>query len=434
METKLARIAAISEERPEEKFTSLYHYLNEEFLIECHKELPANKASGIDKMTKNRYGENLGENIQDLVNRLKRKVYRPHPVRRTHILKDEKNTRPLGIPAYEDKIVQLALTKILQAIFEPNFLECSYGFRPRRGCHDALISLNSTIKFGKISYVVDADIRGFFTSVDHRWLLEMISLKIADPNVKRLIVKFLKAGVVEGGIKEATESGTPQGAVLSPVLANVYLHYVLDLWFEKCVKPEFRGEAHIIRYADDFVCCFQYKEEAYRFYNALIKRLDKFALEIAEEKTKVIMFGRFAATDCKRGGKKPDTFDFLGFTHYCSTSRNGEFRVKRKTSRNKFKSKIKKFNLWMKANRHDDMEGLMGKIRRSLVGYYRYYGITDNIKSLKLFQYKVKRIIFKWLNRRSQKRSFNWDKFELMLKRIPLPTPKIYVNIYGAQT
>ncbi len=432
METKLTRIAEIARKRPKEKFMSLYHYLNEEFLTICHQELAANRASGVDQVTKSQYEENLEENIRDLVSRLKKKSYRPQPVRRAYIRKDEKSKRPLGIPAYEDKIVQNGLTKILQAIYEADFLNCSYGFRPNRGCHDALRDLNRIIEWGKINYVVDADIRNFFTQVDHKWLMEMISLRIADPNIKRLIVRFLKAGVMERGMKESTEMGTPQGSILSPLLANIYLHYALDLWFENKVKPSCKGEAHIIRYADDYVCCFQYRREAEEFYKELSGRLARFNLEIAEEKTKIINFGRFATKSCKYSGKKkPDTFDFLGFTHYCSKSQKGNFRVKRKTSRKKLKEKMEKFNLWMRKNRHTEIQELMRRVRMSLLGHYRYYGITDNTKTLGQFGYLVRKIIFKWLNRRSQKRSFNWESFNLMLNRNPLPEPKIYVNIYG---
>ncbi|MEX0917096.1 MAG: group II intron reverse transcriptase/maturase, partial [Candidatus Paceibacterota bacterium] len=349
METKLARIAEIAKEKPKERFTSLYHLLNEEMLLQCHVELDGNKAAGIDRVTKAEYEANLEENIRNLAERLKRKGYRPQPVRRTYIPKDEKSMRPLGIPAYEDKIVQLGLNKILQAIYEQDFLNHSYGFRPGRSCHDALKEVNRIIEKGKISYVVDADISGFFTHVDHEWLMKFIELRIEDPNLRRLIVKFLKAGIMEKGIYEDTEEGTPQGSIASPILANIYLHYALDLWFQVAVKKACKGQAEIVRYADDYVCCFQYKEDAERFYKALVTRLAKFSLKIAEEKTKILMFGRFAADNSKRQGLgKPKTFDFLGFTHYCSKGSNGKFRIKRKTSRKKFKAKLKAFKMWLR--------------------------------------------------------------------------------------
>jgi group II intron reverse transcriptase/maturase len=432
METKLARIAEIAKEKPKEQFTSLYHLLNKEMLIECHAELDANKATGIDQVTKEEYERNLDENITSLVERLKRKGYRPQPVRRAFIPKDEKSMRPLGILAYEDKIVQQGLNKLLQAIYEQDFVDHSYGFRPGRSCHDALKELNRIIEKGKISYVVDADIKGFFTNVDHEWLMKFIELRIGDSNIKKLIVKFLKAGIMEKDIYEDTESGVAQGASISPVLANIYLHYALDLWFQMIVKKSCRGQAEIVRYADDFVCCFQLKEDAERFYRALINRLAKFSLEIAEEKTKILAFGRFSADNGKRQGLgKPGTFDFLGFTHYCSTSSKGKFRVKRKTSRKKFKAKVKAFKLWLRAERNSGTEEIMKAVRRKLIGHYTYYGITDNSRMMSTYRFQVSKLLFKWLNRRSQRRSFSFEKFNLFLKCNPLPVPKIYVNIYG---
>ena len=251
METKLARIAKLAKEKPKEQFTSLYHLLNKEMLLKCHAELEANKAAGIDQVTKEEYERNLERNIDSLVERLKKKGYRPQPVRRTYIPKDEKSVRPLGILAYEDKIVQRGLNKLLQAIYEQDFVNHSYGFRPGRNCHDALKEVNRIIEKGKISYVVDADIRGFFSNVDHEWLMKFVDLRIGDPNIKKLIVKFLKVGIMENEIYEDTEEGVAQGSSISPVLANIYLHYALDLWFQAVVKNSCRGQAEIVRYADD---------------------------------------------------------------------------------------------------------------------------------------------------------------------------------------
>jgi len=433
METKLARIAEIARLKPQERFTSLYHLLNEEMLLVCHNELDGSKAAGIDHVTKKEYEENLAANIQDLVARLKTHSYRPQPVRRTYIPKgDGTDRRPLGIPAYEDKIVQLGATKILQSIFEEDFLDFSYGFRPKRSCHMALRSLNRVIEKGSIGYVVDADIRGFFNNMNHEWLMKFIDLRVGDPNMKRLIRRFLKAGVVEDGAWEVTDVGAPQGAVLSPLLANVYLHYALDLWFEKAVKRQCEGQAEMVRYADDFVCCFQTKHDAERFYTALVTRLAKFGLEIAENKSKILMFGRFAeATRQRLGQGKPDTFDFLGFTHHCGQSRDGRFRVKRRTSRKKFNAKVKAFGDWIRQNRHTDIDDIMKTVAQKLFGHYRYYGVTDNSWSLDAFRYQVTKLLFKWLNRRSQRRSFSYDQFNAFLARHPVPSPKIYVSIYG---
>src|SRR5665648_643989 len=432
METKLARIAEIAKAKPKEQFTSLYHLLNREMLFECHAELDANKATGIDQVSKVEYERNLEQNINNLVDRLRNKGYKPQPVRRTYIPKDEKSMRPLGILAYEDKIVQRGLNKLLQAIYEQDFVDHSYGFRPGMNCHDALKEVNRIIEKGKISYVVDADIKGFFTNVDHEWLMKFIELRIGDPNIKKLIVKFLKAGIMEKDIYEDTEAGVAQGASISPVLANIYLHYALDVWFQVIVKKSCKGQAEIVRYADDFICCFQLKDDAERFYKVLIKRLAKFNLEIAEEKTKILAFGRFAADNSKRQGLgKPETFDFLGFTHYCSNSSKGKFRVKRKTSRKKFKAKVKAFKLWLRAERNLGTEEIMKTVRRKLIGHYTYYVITDNSQMMGTYRFQVSKLLFKWLNRRSQRRSFSFDKFNLFLKRNPLPVPKIYVNIYG---
>jgi RNA-directed DNA polymerase len=262
--------------------------------------------------------------------------------------------------------------------------------------------------------------------------MKFLGARVADPNIQRLLKKFLKAGVMELGTWEPTESGTPQGSIVSPILANLYLHYALDLWFEVVVKKACRGDASMVRYADDFVCCFQYKDDAERFYEALIKRLAKFHLQIAEEKTKILEFGRFAEENRKRKGQgKPLTFDFLGFTHYYSKSSKGKFRVKRKTSGKKFKLKVKAFKEWLKAERHQDVGKLMKTIRAKLTGHYRYYGITDNSRAMFLYKFQISKTLLKWLNRRSQRRSFTSEKFNLFLQRNPLPEPKIYVNIYG---
>ncbi len=305
--------------------------------------------------------------------------------------------RPLGIPAFEDKVVQTGLNRILQSIYETDFLDVSYGFRPNRSCHDALKRLNHVIEKGKISYVVDADIKGFFNNVDHGWLMEFIGHRIADPNIKRLIKKYLKAGIMENGEWEPTSTGTPQGSVISPLLANVYLHYVLDLWFEKIVKKSCKGQAEMVRYCDDFVCCFQYKEDAYKFYKALIKRLAKFNLQIAENKSKIIMFGRFAEENHKKMERgKPETFDFLGFTHYCSKGKQGQFRVKRKTSRKKFNAKVREFTQWIKAVRNlYYIKKIFEKVRLKLLGHYRYYGVTDNSNMMCSFRHHILRSLYK---------------------------------------
>lgn len=432
METKLKRITELAKLNDEMMFTSLAHLLNEEHLKQCHHELPSGKATGSKGVTKEGYGNNLDENIKGLVERLKKKAYRPVPVKRTYINKPgSTKKRPLGIPDHEDKIVQRGISKILNAIYECDFLDCSFGFRPNRSCHDALKILNLYIENRFTNYVVDADIKGFFDNVDHEWMMKFLNHRINDPNLLRIISRFLKGGYMEEGKYFDTDKGTPQGGVISPILANVYLHYVLDLWFEKVVRKQCKGQAYMVRYADDFVCCFQYRSDAEAFYSALIKRLQKFKLEVAEDKTKIITFGRFAESDSKRKGQgKPPTFDFLGFTHYCSKSKTGKFRVKRKSSRPKVTAKLKSHKEWLKANRTMDIKGIMTRLNRSLIGYYNYYCITDNTPTVEKFRENIKRLLFKWMNRRSQRKSFSWEKFNLFLRKYPLVRPKVKVKIY----
>jgi len=357
MQTKLERIAEIAKERPEERFTSLVHLINEESLIKAHRMMKAKKAPGIDRVTKDRYQENLKENVKDLMARMKRNAYRPQPVLRKYIPKTSTKTRPLGLPAYEDKLVQLVLKEILEAVYEQDFLNCSYGFRPDLGCHKALKALNYIVENKKINYIVDVDIKGFFEHLDHKRLTEFLSIRIADPKIKRLVVKFLKAGVMEEGRFLPTSEGTPQGGIISPLLANIYLHYVLDLWFKETVRKRCRGSAYLIRYADDAISCFQYPEEARRFYQDLIERLKEFNLELAEDKSKIIPFGKDSID-----GVKPQTFDFLGFTHYAGKSKKGKFRVKRKTSRKKFTVSLKRCKEWLKFNRNTKTKIIMQKL------------------------------------------------------------------------
>jgi group II intron reverse transcriptase/maturase len=431
LETKLAKIAQVAKEKPKEKFTSLAHLLNVEMLLECHQELGGNKAVGIDGVTKAEYEENLLGNIKRLHESLIKMSYKPQAVRRVYIPKPGNKKRPLGIPAYEDKIVQLAVSKILAAIYEQDFLDSSYGFRPGRSCHDALRELNSIIMTKKINWVVDADISGFFDHVDHGWMMKCLEVRIKDIKLLRIIARMLKAGIMEEGEFTASMEGTPQGGIVSPDLANIYLHYALDLWFERVIKRQSNGSAHIVRYCDDFVCCFQYEAEARNFYQMLIQRLRKFNLHIAPEKSKIIEFGLFACQAARKQGRgKPETFDFLGFTHYCGQSQNGKFRVKRKTSRKKYKAAIGRMKQWIRANRTTPINQLFEEIKPKLIGHYRYYGITDNGPLVSRYWYETMKLLFKWLNRRSQRNSYTWDRFLLLLKAKPLPKAKIYVSIF----
>ena len=431
METKLHLITKRAIEDKRFKFTSLAHLLNETSLKECFYMLEKDKAAGVDEVTFEEYEMYLNTNIQKLVKRMKTGKYYPQPVRRAYIPKGEGKFRPLGIPCLEDKIVQMGVSRILNAIFEPNFLDCSYGFREGRSCHQALKQLVNTIMTKPVNHIIDADIRGFFDNVEHDWLVEMLKQKIADKNFLKIIVRFLKAGVMEDGKILATEEGTPQGGIISPVLSNVYLHYVLDLWVEKVVKREVQGYVDLIRYCDDFVILVQYKEEAGKILLLLEERLNKFGLDLAKEKTRAIEFGRYAKVNAERIGKKPDTFDFLGFTHYCDRSRKGNFKVGRKTRRKKFNAKLKEMNEWLKAVRNlVELKEWWKTLSAKLRGHYEYYGISGNYASIEEYYKRSCNLAYKWLNRRSQKKSMNWVQYTEYLNQFPLPKPEIKHNIY----
>ncbi len=432
VETKLLRIAAKAHKERKLKFVNLYHLMNEEMLVECFKRLSENKAAGIDEVTKNEYAERLEANIRELVGRLHRMAYRPQPVRRVYIPKPGSDKRrPLGIPCLEDKLVQSALARILGAIYEQDFVEGSYGFRPGRSCHDALRALSQAVEDEGTNYVAEADIRTFFDKVDQDWLIKMLEQRIADKRVLRMVKRFLKSGVMEAGERRASEEGVPQGGSISPVLSNVYLHYALDLWFEKVYGKSCKGKARLIRFADDFVVCFQNREDAMRFQAALGERLKKFGLEVEPTKTKVLEFGRDAERHARARGGKPETFDFLGFTNYCSRTRDGKrFRMKRVTARKKFRAKLATFKEWLKLNRMKPTQWIMQQVGLKLRGHYGYYGVTDNYRGMARYYREVTKMLFKWLNRRSQRRSYSWEEFEKLLQIFPLPKPRVRVDLF----
>lgn len=432
METKLARIAQISRENPQMAFTSIGHLINVEMLKECHGKMDGTKAVGIDGITKDEYTKHLDENLENLVERLKRKSYKPKPARLIEIPKDNGKTRTLSIYCYEDKLVQEALRRILEAVFEPMFYDEMMGFRPNRGCHMALRKLNTMIERERTSYILDADIKGFFDHLDHEWIVRFIGSKIKDPNIIRLIRRLLRAGIMKDYQFEETEEGSGQGSVCSPIIANIYMHYVLIWWFKEIVQPKLKGYAGLVVYADDFVVCFQYKSDAEEFYERLKHRMGHFGLELEEEKSRLIEFGRFAEENCRKRKEKPQTFTFLGFTHYCSKSRNGKFRVKRKTSKKKFVKKCREMHELIRTMRTMKLKDIIKKINQILVGYYHYYGITDNSRAIKRFRYVVIKELFYWLNRRSQRRSYTWEGFLGMIdKEYPIADAKIYVSIYA---
>jgi group II intron reverse transcriptase/maturase len=432
VETKLLRIAAKARKERELKFVNLYYLMNEELLLRCFRQLSEDKAAGIDKVTKEQYAENLEANIKELVSQLQRMAYRPQPVRRVYIPKaGSGKLRPLGIPCLEDKLVQTGLARILGAIYEEDFIENSYGFRPGRSCHDALRELSQTVEREGTNYIAEVDIKGFFDNVSQDWMIKMLEHRIGDKRLLRMVKRFLKSGVIEEGEIRASEEGVPQGGSVSPVLANVYLHYALDLWFEKVYGKSCKGKAKLIRYADDLVVCFQNREDAARFQAALTERLAKFELEVEPTKTKVLEFGRDAERHARARGERPGTFEFLGFTHYCSRTKDGRrFRMKRVTSRKKFRAKLANLKGWLKRMRVMPTMWILEKVGLKLRGHYAYYGVTDNYRGIDRFYRETTKMLYKWLNRRSQRRSYKWAEFEELLKLYPLPRPRVRVHLF----
>jgi group II intron reverse transcriptase/maturase len=393
--------------------------LNEEFLRECWRDIRKDAASGVDQVSAQDYEQNLEENIHNLVERLKRKQYRAKLVRRQYIPKGDGKLRPLGIPAVEDKLLQLAVMRILQAIYEQDFLRCSYGYRPKVGALEAVDWLTIKLQFGRYNFVVEADIKAFFDSIDHDWLMRMLAERIEDGAFLRLIGKWLKVGVLntDGQVLHPA-TGTPQGGIISPILANVYLHYALDLWFHKVVKPRCRGEACLIRYADDFVCAFQYQDEAERFYQELGVRLGKFGLELAAEKTGVIPFSQY-----HNPGRT--SFDFLGFEFRWGQDRAGKAHLKRRTARQRQRNSLQRFTAWCKEKCRHRVKDLFAELNVKLRGYYNYYGVHGNYASLNQFFHRAMRLLFKWLNRRSQRRSYNWAGFRELLQYFQVERPRV---------
>ena len=403
------------------KLQTLMYHINKETLIKEHQKQSVNKASGIDKMTKDKYEENLYNNIDNLLSRMKKFSYKPQAVRRIYIPKANGKLRPLGIPAYEDKLVQGVMANVLNEIYEPRFLECSYGFRENRNCYMAIAKIKKSIMTKPVNYILDADIKGFFDNVDHKWLIKFLEHDIEDKNFIRYIIRFLKSGIMEKEVIKENLKGTPQGGLISPVLANVYLNYVLDNWVEKWIKPRAKGYVEIVRFADDFIVMFQYENEAKAFYEVLKKRLSKFKLELEENKTRIIPFGRL------KGSK--ETFDFLGFTHINGKTRKGKYLVKHITSKKKMKVKRNDFKLWMKENMHKPIIEIMETIKRKLTGHYNYYRINNNSISICNYYLYVKWTTYRILNRRHQKRSMSYKIFNRTWNGLQMPTPRIKVNI-----
>lgn len=434
--TKLNRLAELASKDPKLKFTSLAHLLDEVCLTESYWELNRYAAYGIDQVDWETYGENLKGNLTDLISRMKSNRYRAQDIRRAWIPKPDGGRRPLGILILEDKIVQRGVARILGAVYEQDFLDVSFGFRPNRNAHDALRSLELIIMKGGVEHLLDVDIKGYFDHIDHGWLMKMLEERIADRSILRLIGKWLKVGVLEEGRITHMTGGVPQGGIISPLLANIYLHYVLDLWIVKKVPGLLKGQVHLVRYADDFVIGCTYRDDANAVWRMLGDRLKQFGLEISSEKSRLIEFGRKTYWKNRSNGRKTGTFDFLGFTHYLTKSRRGSVRLGRKTIGKRMRRTLIDLNNRLRKWRSAlPFKELYKRLCRILTGYYNYYGFAGNMDTLNKFDYAVRRIWFKWLNRRSQRNSFNWEQFQKMLKRYPLPQPRIlktYSWIYAA--
>lgn len=436
MKAKLNLITEKARQDKSLKFTALIHHINEDNLVACFHELAKDKASGVDAVTVEEYGRGLEWNIFNLVERLKSKTYKPKPVRRVYIPKAGKanEKRGLGIPTVEDKIVQLMLKKILEAIFETDFKECSHGFRPNHSCHTAIKALNTEVMKKPVNFIVEVDVAKFFDTVSHYWLLRCLEERVSDPNLLWLVRQILKAGVMDDGKYQASEAGTPQGGVVSPLLANIYLHYVLDNWFEKIIRPKAKGHMQLIRYCDDFVACCESEHDANEFLQSLVERFSKFGLAVSPEKTKIIKFGRHTWKLSKKTGRKPETFNFLGFTHYSGTSRGGYFVMGHRTSKQNMNRKLKETKEWIKRVRGImEIKAWWPTLKAKLTGHYNYFGVSGNYRCLQRFYYRVVTTVFKWINRRSQRRSMTWEMFQQYLQWNPLPRPRICYALYDAR-
>ena len=431
--TKLERIAKLAREMPQAALTTLAHYIDIDWLREAYRRTRKDGATGIDRQTADEYARNLDENLRSLLERAKSGNYVAPPVRRVHIPKagDGSQTRPIGIPTFEDKVLQRAVAMVLEAVYEQSFLDCSYGFRPKRSAHQALRLVQSqTVKLaGK--WILEVDIRNFFGTLDHSHLRNIVRKRVRDGVLLRLIGKWLNAGVIEEGAIEYPDAGTPQGGVISPILANIYLHEVLDGWFAREVVPRLAGRATLVRFADDFVVIFEHERDARRVFDVLPKRLAKYGLTLHPEKTRLVDFRRpdrrVSASPHTNGDARPrpDTFDLLGFTHYWAKSRNGYWVVKQKTATDRFRRTLKRIAVWCRYHRHEPVREQWAALRRRLLGHFGYFGITGNFKALRNLRYRVIAVWRKWLSRRSQRAWISWEVMMKLVARYPLPEPHI---------
>jgi RNA-directed DNA polymerase len=428
-QTKLNRIAWLSKQDPNKEFECLMHLFNKESLLECFHSIDGNKAVGIDGVTKSLYAEKLEENIELLLANMKNMAYHPAPVREVLIPKEGKlgATRPLGISQFEDKIVQKMMQRVLESIYEPLFLECSYGFRPGRGCHDAIRGLQNYLNGHSIQTIIDIDLKNFFGTIDHKLLENILREKIKDTKLMRYIIRMFKAGVLSKGELRMDEQGVPQGSICSPILSNIFAHYVLDKWIQEDIKPRCKGEVTLFRYADDAVICCEHEYDAVRIREVLTKRLNRFNLQLNEDKTKMVCFDKEKA----KKGITQETFDFLGFKFYYGKSRFGKIIPKLKTKPKAMNSKLKKMTVWFKEIRNQLPTKEIWKIFcAKLRGHIQYYGVSHNMESVEKYVHEARKIAFKWLNRRSQRTSFTWEKFERFIGRFPLPQVRIMHRLF----
>lgn len=427
-ETKLKRIAWLSSKAPNKVFGQLIHHFNEEFVRVCFDELEANKAKGLDGVDKAEYGKNLEENIKRLVEKMRAMSYRMGPVRQVRIPKTGgKGSRLLGISNFEDKIVQKMIHKVLESIYEPLFLNCSYGFRPGRSCHDAIEALHKHLFMNDVEVVIDVDIASFFGTISHQQLKEILQLKIIDQKFMRYISRMFKSGVLTDGELTISDEGVAQGSLCSPILSNIFAHEVVDKWIEEVAKSHTKGHTKMFRYCDDLVICCQYQKDAERIKEALVKRLAKYGLALNKEKTRMVRFSKIKA----RQGIKQEGFDFLGFTFYLGKSRKGAVMPKLKTCGTRLRKKLKNVNAWARANRNrSPLKEIWKVFCQKLEGHIRYYGVSFNDKAVSSFRDKAIKIMFKWLNRRSQRKSLDRVKYELFMARFPAPRVRVCHTLF----
>lgn len=430
--TKLERIAKLAKQMPGVSLRTLGHHIDIEWLNEAHRRVRKDGALGVDGQSAEEYAKNLENNLQSLLDRAKSgDHYRAPPVRRVHIPKgDGQKTRPIGIPTFEDKVLQKAVAMVLEAVYEQDFSPCSYGFRPGKRAHDALEMLRKQTMAMGGGWVLEADIEKFFDSVDHAKLRGVLSQRVRDGVLTRLIGKWLNAGVMEEGMVRHPEAGTPQGGVISPILANIYLHEVLDAWWERDVRPRLRGRAALVRYADDFVMVFETEEDARRVADVLPKRFEKYGLRLHPEKTRLVCFKKPDGRDPSKGGSGATSFDLLGFTHFWATSQKGNWVVKKKTAKDRFSRTLKRISEWCRVNRHLPIKEQHAALARKLRGHDAYFGVTGNSPALSVLRHRVQRIWFRWLRRRSWRSAWTWVRMNALLIRFPLPTAHAVHSIY----